>query len=381
MISWTRLLFDKKTWADKIRYKNLNLGPVIVWNITPSCNLNCEHCYLDSSRDSPLRGQSLSETQAKSIILDLAKFRVPVILFSGGEPLLRKDIFNLAEFAHRCGIRPVLSTNGTLITPSIARKIKKARFKYVGISIDGSPETHDKIRGERGSFRKTLLGIKNCQSLGIKTGVRFTLMKNNFGDLEFIFDFAQRQNLNRLCIYHLVYSGRARLEDDLPFEDKRKALELILRYADDFYKRLINIEILTVDNHADGVWIYKKLKETRPRTVKRVLKLLKINKGSRSGISLACIDDKGDCFPDQFTRNYPIGNVLQRRFPEIWLDESHPLLYKLRNLRDYIKGRCRDCRFFSLCNGNMRARAERVFGDIWQEDPACYLSDEEIIGS
>jgi radical SAM protein with 4Fe4S-binding SPASM domain len=380
MISWTRLLFNnnKKSWGDRLRYKNLSHQPVIVWNITASCNLNCFHCYLDSIRESPRRGQSLNETHAKKIILDLAQFKVPVILFSGGEPLLRKDIFSLADFAHKCGIRPALSTNGILITPGVARKIKKAKFKYVGISIDGLPKTHDKLRQEKGSFRHALSGIRNCQSYGIKTGVRFTLLKDNFDDLEFIFHFVKKENIERLCIYHLVYSGRARKEDDLSFKEKRNALELILKYANDFYKRMMNIEILTVDNHADGVWIYEKLKETKSKITQRALKLLKINKGNRSGISLACIDYKGDVFPDQFTRNYPIGNVLQRRFQDVWLDESHPFLYKLRNRKYYIKGRCKNCRFFGLCNGNMRCRAEQVFGDIWQEDPACYLSDEEI---
>ena len=382
MISWTKLAFGKKTWGDKLRYE-FHAGPsrpVIVWNITPSCNLNCVHCYLDASF---ARSETvLSEAATRDIICDLADFGVPAILFSGGEPLLRKDIFDLARLAADKGLRAILSTNGTLITPSVARQIKRAGFRYVGISIDGSPGTHDRLRGKSGSHAKAVQGIRNCINAGIKTGVRFTLMKENFEDLNRVFSLVSREGIGRVCIYLLVYSGRAkrRIGDDLTFSQKRIALELIWKGMEDFHKKVLDVEILTVDNSADGIWIYNKLKSIDSGRAERALEMLEANGGNRSGEALACVDHLGNVYADQFLRDHPLGSLRKKRFSNIWLGQDSALLRGLRNRREFIKGRCGKCRFFALCNGNMRARAEAAYGDIWAEDPACYLSDEEIYG-
>lgn len=382
MVSWTRLIFGRELPLDYLRYtdsKNSLKKPVLVWNITSSCNLDCLHCYLDAQDSN--QGSQLSEEEARKIILDLAKYGVPVILFSGGEPLLRKDIFHLADLANNLGIKPMLSSNGTLITTLVAKKIKLAGFEYVGISIDGTSQTHDKLRGRKGCFKQAIRGIRNCQQAGIKIGMRFTLMRDNFKDLSFIFNLTDREGIKRLCIYHLVYSGRAKtkMQADLSAMEKKETLELIWKYTENSYKKGIDIEILTVNNHADGVWIYKKLQNIDPLCAKKVFRLLKVRGGDRSGISLAAIDHQGNVYADQFLRSHPLGNVCERKFFEIWRDESNSLLSALRNRHKFIKGRCKQCRFFVICNGNSRARAEVAFGDLWQEDPGCYLSKEEII--
>lgn len=381
MISWMRLLFEKEYFGDRLRYARPNDSlkrPVVVWNITSSCNLNCHHCYSDAGNTT--LSFKLTEREAKRIILDLSQFKIPVLLFSGGEPLLRSDIFRLGKFTMKCGVRPVLSTNGTLITPSVAKRIKAAEFEYVGISIDGREQTHDRMRRKKGAFVLAVKGIRNCQKAGVKTGLRFTLMKENFKDLGFIFDFVKKENIKRLCIYHLVYSGRAKRKqgDDLLPREKREVLELIWKKAHEFERSGIDMEILTVDNHADGVWLYQKVRATDSQRAEEIFKLLKRNGGSGSGRTIAAIDHLGNVFADQFWRTHAIGNVNKNKFSEIWLNENDRFLNELRNRKKFIKGRCQRCNYFCLCNGNMRVRAEAVFGDRWAQDPACYLSDKEI---
>lgn len=376
MISWTKLLFDTDNPKKRFHLPERSVKPVIVWNLTPSCNLSCSHCYIEASKGhSP---DFLDTDKCKKIISDLAEFGVPVILFSGGEPLLRKDFFELAHFTRDSGIRAVLSTNGTLINEGIAERIKESGVEYAGISIDGREGTHDTLRGAKGAFKLASDGVRNCRESGIKTGVRFSLMKDNAKDLEFIFDFVRNEGINRLCIYHLVYSGRADRAGDILFSEKRKALELIWNYTNDFYSRGADIEVLTVDNHADGAWIYLKMLNEDKEKAQGILKTLILDGGNQSGASIGCIDYRGNVFIDQFTRGHSLGNLCERKFGEIWVDEENQFLYNLRHRGDFIKGRCRHCKFFPICNGNMRSRAEKAFADFWQEDPACYLEDREI---
>ena len=376
MISWTKLLFDSDCPKRRFDISRGYAKPVIVWNLTHTCNLTCPHCYIEASRNPS--ANSLDTKECKKIIFDLADFGVPVILFSGGEPLLRKDIIELAVFSRDCGIRTALSSNGTLITAALAKKIKNSGIEYVGISLDGSPGTHDILRGSKNAFKLAKRGITNCRELGLKVGVRLTLMKNNSKDLRFIFDFVRDEKVNRLCIYHLVYSGRASEKSELSFKEKREALELIWDYTNVFHSKGLDIEVLTVDNHSDGVWIYLKMLKEDKKKADNILKALLLNRGNQSGVSIGCVDYRGNVFIDQFTRGHSLGNLCEKKFAEIWSDEGNQFLYNLRHRHDFIKGRCGSCSFFFVCNGNMRSRAEKVFGDFWQEDPACYLSDEEI---
>ena len=389
MISVTKLLFAKNFYGDALRYtksaRNMRngtsegIGPVVVWNSTRTCNLRCRHCYMDS--DSRRYSGELSTAEAKKFIDDLAEFKVPVLLFSGGEPLMRADFFELAEYAAGKNIRPTLSTNGTLITLEMARRIKNIGVGYVGISLDGLREVNDKFRGVAGAFEKAMAGIENCVAVGQRVGLRFTINRHNFLELDKIFDFIEAEKINRVCFYHLVYSGRgsAMMDEDLTPAESRAAMDKIIARTKDFERRGLDKEILTVDNHCDGVYMYlKALAEGDGDTAAQIKKFISMNGGNRSGIAFGEVDPAGYVHPDQFTQHHTFGNVRDRKFGAIWTDTSNEIMAGLKNRKPLLKGRCARCKFLDNCNGNFRTRAEAKTGDFWASDPACYLTDEEI---
>ena len=352
--------------------------PVVVWNATRRCNLQCIHCY--SSSQNVKYGDELNTDEGKKLISDLASFGSPVLLFSGGEPLLRKDLPELVQFAVDKGMRAVISTNGTLITKEKAAIFSKIGLSYVGVSIDGMKETHDLFRGVKGAYVATLRGIRNCQDAGIKVGVRFTITGKNYSEIPAIFDFIEKENIPRACFYHLVYSGRgsALIEEDLSHTETRKVVDVIMGRTRDLFERGMSKEVLTVDNHADGPYIYLRLLKEDPKRAEEVLELLKMNEGNNSGRGIGCVSWDGEVYADQFWRNISFGNVRKRPFSKIWLDTSNELMAQLKDKKSHVKGRCATCRWLDVCGGNFRTRAEAVAGDIWAPDPACYLTDEEI---
>jgi len=389
MISVTKLLFAREYYGDSLRYtKNAHamrngagegMGPVVVWNSTKTCNLKCRHCYMSS--DNKKYQNELTTQEAKSFIDDLADFHVPVLLFSGGEPLIRPDFFELAEYAQAKGVRPTLSTNGTLITREVAQRIKDIGVGYVGISLDGLQDVNDQFRGVEGAFQKAMEGIQNCVAVGQRVGLRFTINHHNIQELENIFDFIERENINRVCFYHLVYSGRgtAMKNQDVTAEESRRAMDIIIRRTKDFEDRGLEKEILTVDNHCDGVYMYlKALAGGNDQQAAQIKKYISMNGGNRSGIAFGEVDPFGYVHPDQFTQHHTFGNVRDRKFSEIWQDTSNPIMAGLKDRKPLLKGRCSQCRFLENCNGNFRTRAEAVTGDFWESDPSCYLTDEEI---
>jgi len=352
--------------------------PVVVWNMTRKCNLKCVHCYAHARDESS--EDELSTDQGRQLIDDLAGFGVPVLLFSGGEPLVRKGLPDLAAYAVERGMRAVISTNGTLITREKARTLKEIGLSYVGISLDGMEEINDRFRGVTGAFNKAMEGIENCQAAGIKVGLRFTINKFNVDEIPKVFDLLEERNIPRVCFYHLVYAGRGSelVEEDLSHDASREAVNLIMDRTRDLHQRGKPKEVLTVDNHADGPFVYLRLKEEDPKRAEEVYELLKMNEGNNSGRGIGCVSWNGDVHADQFWRHYSFGNVLERPFSEIWTDTSNPLLKRLKSKKEYVKGRCAQCRWLDICAGNFRVRAEAVTGDVWAPDPACYLTDEEI---
>lgn len=382
MINITKLLYNVSSYGDELRYKKgINLKerkPIVVWNASRRCNLSCIHCYSDSGNQE-YRGE-LSTPDAKKMIKDLAEFKVPVLLFSGGEPLLRKDLFELNGAARSLGIRTVISTNGTLITPKRAAQIKAQGFDYVGVSLDGIGKNNDRFRGKPGAFDLALTGIRNLVSAGQKVGLRFTITRHNYPDLRRIFRLVEDEGIHRVCFYHLVYSGRgsAMLQDDLSHKEMRECLDALCAWTAALHTQGLVKEVLTVDNHCDAPYIYLKVKKENPQKAKEILRLLRFNGGNSSGIGIANIDNVGNVHADQFWQSYTFGNVRKRPFGEIWQDTADPLMHKLKNRKKHLKGRCRACKFLGICNGNFRIRAEAVYQDIWQQDPACYLADQEI---
>ncbi|MBT3807487.1 MAG: 12,18-didecarboxysiroheme deacetylase [Desulfobacula sp.] len=352
--------------------------PVVVWNMTRRCNLKCVHCYARSEDIS--YDNELNHEQSIAMIDDLAKFGVPVLLFSGGEPTVHPRLVEYAKHAVSKGMRAVISTNGTLITKEKARVLKEIGLSYVGISLDGLEETHDKFRGVKGSYKKVMAAIENCQEAGIKVGLRFTINKRNVKDIPGIFDLLEEKNIPRACFYHLVYSGRGSeiAKEDLSHEETRKILDLIMDRTKDLHDRNLPKEILTVDNHADGPYVYQRLLDEDPKRASEVMELLEMNEGNNSGRGIGCISWDGEVHPDQFWREKSLGNVKDKPFSEIWTNDENEFLMKLKEKKKYVKGRCSKCRWLDICGGNFRARAESVANDPWDSDPACYLTDEEI---
>jgi 12,18-didecarboxysiroheme deacetylase len=352
--------------------------PVVVWNITRACNLRCVHCYARAVEET--RESELNHEQGRALLDDLADFGVPVVLFSGGEPLVRPDLVDLARYAVKKGMRAVISTNGTLIDREKARELKDVGLSYVGVSLDGMEEVNDRFRGKSGSFQKALTGIRNCQEVGLKVGLRFTINKMNVAEIPGIFDLLELYEIPRVCFYHLVYAGRGSdlVAQDLNHDETRDAVDLIIDRTKALHDRGIAKEVLTVDNHADGPYVYLRMvKENDPRA-SEVLQLLQMNEGNNSGRGIGCISWDGSVHADQFWRHYSFGNVLKRPFSDIWTDLSNPLMAQLKNKKEHVKGRCAECCWLALCGGNFRVRAEAVSGDLWADDPACYLTDEEI---
>ena len=379
MINITKIMCGRDWAGDNLRYADgVHKRPVVVWNTTQRCNLNCIHCY--ARADSKIYSNELSTEQGKDLIKSLAKFNVPVLLFSGGEPLMRKDLFELAALAKDLGLRIVLSTNGTLINRETAEKLKKTGFSYVGISVDGMKKTNDHFRALDGAFDAALRGIRNCLDSEVRTGLRFTLTKHNLSDAYMMFDLVEKEKIPRVCFYHLVYSGRGSdmVQNDLTHEETRTFMDHLFRKVENTDLNDRNVEILTVDNHSDAPYLYLKLLKTDPKRASEAMNLFKMNGGNSSGSGIGCIDFNGYVHADQFWGQYTLGNVLKRDFSDIWLDENEPLLRQLRNRKRSLKGRCSKCRFLDICNGNFRVRAEAVHHDIWAPDPACYLTDEEI---
>ncbi len=352
--------------------------PVVVWNMTRRCNLKCVHCYAHALEEEGK--DDISTEQAKTMISDLAQYGAPVMLFSGGEPLVRKDLIELAHYATGQGMRAVISTNGTLITKQKAKELKEVGLSYVGISLDGMEDVHDHFRGVPGSFRKALEGIANCQAEGLKVGVRFTINKRNVQDVPGIFQLLKDLEVPRACFYHLVYSGRGSelIKEDLSHEETRKLLDLIMDETRALFDAGKGKEILTVDNHADGIYLYERMKREDPKRAEEVMELLQFNEGNSTGRGIACISWDGSVHADQFWRNHTFGNVLERPFSQIWDDPNIELLHMLKDKKPHVKGRCAQCKYLKICGGNFRARAEAYYDDIWAEDPACYLTDEEI---
>lgn len=385
MISVSKLLCDTENFGDSLRYAKgahgqkhgavAGMGPVVAWNITRTCNLKCVHCY--SNSDAQKYSGELTTAEAKKFIDDCADFKVPVLLLSGGEPLIRPDVFELVEYAKMRGIRTTFSTNGTLIDMETAKRIKALDVGYVGISLDGLGDANDKFRGKSGAFEKALQGIRNCLEIGQRVGLRFTINRYNFHDLENIFTLIKEEQIPRVCFYHLVYSGRGSqmMQHDISHQESREAMDIIMRYAEELGDKC---EILTVDNHADIVYLYLTYLKKDPVRAGKIMELMQRNGGNRSGIAFGNVDPLGDVHPDQFTQNHTFGNVRERAFGDIWTDSTQPILAGLKDRKPLLKGRCAKCKWLGVCNGNFRARAEAVANDFWESDPACYLTDEEI---
>jgi radical SAM protein with 4Fe4S-binding SPASM domain len=354
--------------------------PIVVWNLTRTCNLKCVHCYT-ASEAKKYEGE-LTTDQAKVVLDDLAAFKVPAVLFSGGEPLVRPDVFELAQYARTLGLHVVLSTNGTLIDRAVAQRLKDLQFAYVGISLDSAiPEVHDEFRGKQGAFERTMAGFRHCKAVDQKVGLRLTLTRHTAANLDKLFDLIEREGIDRACFYHLCPAGRGKSVFAPTPQQARDAIDTIItRTHDLIVRRGKRVEILTVDNHCDGAYLYLRMKREHHPRAEQVLEMIRWNGGGRysSGVGIADIDFNGDVHADQFSMYRSFGNVKERKFSDIWQDATNPIMAGLKDRLPLLTGRCAGCRFKDACGGGLRARAEISTGDPWASDPGCYLTDEEI---
>lgn len=353
-------------------------GPVVIWNLVRRCNLTCKHCY-SVSADHDFPGE-LSTREVFAVMDDLKAFRVPVLILSGGEPLLRPDIFDIARRAKRLGFYVGLSSNGTLINRDNIDDIIDVGFNYVGISLDGRRETHDRFRRRAGAFDDSMQGLRLCCERGVKVGVRFTLTQDNHADLPWLLSMIEQERIDKFYLSHLNYAGRGNInrKDDAYLATTREAMDLLFDVAWDCETRGVAHEFVTGNNDADGVHFLHWVRGRFPDRETHVRAKLEQWGGNASGVNVANIDNVGNVHPDTYWWDYNLGNVRDRPFSEIWHDLSDPILAGLRASPRAIKGRCGECAYFAICNGNTRTRARQLTGDPWQEDPGCYLEDYEI---
>ncbi len=353
-------------------------GPVVIWNLIRRCNLLCKHCYAISGNvDFP---GELSYDQVCKVMDDLKAYGVPVLILSGGEPLLRPDIFDISRRAKDMGFYVGLSTNGVLISEPVMEDLVDIGYDYVGISLDGIGEVHDAFRGMKGAFDSSLKALRLCRDHGIKVGVRFTMTEDNAHQFEDILKLVDDEGIDKFYFSHLVYAGRGNKNrmDDTEREKTRAVMDRLFEIALEEARKDTGREFVTGNNDADGVYLLLWARRHFPEKADAIREMLVRWGGNQSGVGIANIDNVGDVHPDTMWWHYTLGNVKERPFSEIWEDLSDPLMAGLRRRPRPVKGRCAQCRYLDICNGNTRVRAMQLTGDPWAEDPACYMTDEEI---
>jgi len=357
-------------------------GPVVIWNLIRRCNLQCKHCY-STSLDIDFKDELTTE-KIKATIDDLKVAHVPVLILSGGEPLLRPDIYEITAYAKAKGFYVALSTNGTLINEENIEKIKAADYQYVGISIDGLEEFHDEFRRQKGSFKTSMHAIKLCKEAGIKVGMRLCLTRDNFKDLPAMLNLMEEYQVDKFYLSHLNYSGRGKrsAETDAMFQMTKDAMELLYERAYSHIFQGIETDFVTGNNDADGPfllqWAEKKFGKAYSEQLKNLQQRLVMWGGNASGVNVANIDNTGTIHPDTYWWNHPIGNVKKELFSDVWQNTQDELMLAFRQSPRPVKGRCARCNYLNICGGNTRTRAFAQTGDAWNEDPGCYLNDAEI---
>ncbi len=353
-------------------------GPVVIWNLIRRCNLTCKHCY-SISGDVNFPGE-LSTDEIFAVMDDLKTFGVPVLILSGGEPLMRRDIFEISERAKAMRFYVGLSSNGTLIDAALADRIRDTGYDYVGISLDGIGETHDRFRRKAGAYDAALGALRLLRDRGVKVGVRFTMTADNADELPAMLDLVEREAFPKFYLSHLVYAGRGNKNrgDDAAWSVTRAAMDMVIARAWDWVRAGRDIEIVTGNNDADAVYLLLWTARQKPERAAHLRAKLAQWGGNSSGVNVANIDNLGSVHPDTMWWHYSLGNVRTRPFSAIWSDVSDPIMAGLKRKPRAIGGRCGDCAFFDVCGGNTRVRAMRITGDPWAEDPGCYLTDAEI---
>ena len=352
--------------------------PVVIWNLTRRCNLKCRHCYTVSA-DVDFPGE-LSPQQAMQTLEDLGRFRVPALILSGGEPLDRRDLFDIATRARDLVRVLALSTNGTKIHGETADRVADIGFNYVGISIDGIGATNDWFRGVDGAFDAALRGVRALKKRGVRVGLRFCLTEGTQHHLPDLLKLCDDEGVDKFYLSHLVYAGRGDKNrgEDAAHARSRHALDLLIDRAWQAASGGAPLDIVTGNNDADaGYLLHWAARHFDADRVANLRAHLASWGGNSSGLGVANIDFLGKVHPDTYWSDYTVGNVKQTPFSALWTGND-PMLATLRTRPRPLKGRCGACALRDVCGGNTRIRALQLTGDPWAEDPACYLTNEEI---
>lgn len=371
-------LQNNKNTAIKPKSVTIGSGPVVIWNLLRRCNLTCKHCYATST-DTFFKGE-LNTDKIFSVMDDLKSFGVSVLILSGGEPLMHKDIFKISAYAKKLGFYVGLSSNGTLINQNNINQIVNANYDYVGVSLDGLEKNHDKFRQQRGSFKNAINGIRLCQNANLKVGLRFTLTQNNAKDLPDLLKLMNDEGINKFYLSHLNYAGRGNKnrKDDAYFKITREAMDLLFSTCWNDVLNGEKREFVTGNNDADGVYLLHWVQKNIPKHFDKIKQMLLRWGGNASGVNISNIDNLGNVHPDTMWWDYTIGNVKERSFSDIWQDTTDPLMAGLKKQNRPLEGRCATCAYLKICNGNSRTRAWQLANNFWAEDPGCYLTDKEI---
>lgn len=351
--------------------------PVVIWNLLRRCNLTCKHCYATSA-DSVFRDE-LDTPAALQVIDDLAEAGVKVLILSGGEPLLRDDLFQLSAHARAHGMFVALSSNGTLIDENNIEQVSAADFDYVGISIDGLQDTHDSFRQLKGSFARSLKAMRLCRERGIRVGMRTTLTRDNHQQLPELLALMRDLDVQKFYLSHLNYSGRGKRSRglDAHLQMSREAMALLFDRAWEDIAQGRDSDFVSGNNDADAILLLHWTRRQLPDRYPQLEQMLRAWGGNASGSGIANIDNTGEVHPDTYWWQHSVGNVRRTPFRTLWLEQPDALLRQLRQHPRAVTGRCASCRWLDICNGNTRTRAWAA-GDLWGQDPGCHLSDEEI---
>jgi len=352
-------------------------GPVVIWNLVRRCNLNCKHCY-STSADTDFKGE-LSTEEARAVLHQLKAAGVPALILSGGEPLLRPDLYDIAAQAKLLGFHLSLSTNGTLLDDHHATRLMASGFDYVGISFDGLRDTHDRFRRSVGAFDQALDGLRAARAAGLRVGVRMTLTEANADELPDVVALTEGEGIDKFYLSHFNYAGRgsSHRADDAHHAHTRVAVDWLFDHVWERTLRGDAGDFVTGNNDADGVALLYWIARRQPGRLADMRQRLVNWGGNATGVGVANIDNLGRVHPDTMWWHVTIGDVRERAFADIWSDRDHPLMHGLNATPRPLEGRCAVCLHRDICNGNTRVRAYAVSGNPWAEDPGCYLLDVE----
>ena len=351
---------------------------LVVWDYTRNCNLNCKHCYSNARAASP---KELTTKEALDVVNQLADFGVVALAFSGGEPLARKDFFEVAKHAVDSGLYVSLATNGTLLNKQTARKLREIGLHYVEISLDGStPEVHDEFRGLKGAFEMTVAGLKNCVEENLCASVAVTATKRNFKDIPKILELAENLGAKRFALFNFVPVGRGAelVSQDLSPEEREETLLFLLDRLLSGSKvtilatapQLARVAVAQQQNREGEILMPMAHMQTTKVSSKAKV-LADFIGGCGAGRLYCSISPEGNVQPCVFMP-IKVGNLKKEKFGEIWLNSK---IFNALRSRENLRGHCGKCDFKYICGG-CRARAYAYNRDILASDPGCILAKD-----